>query len=203
MALTRGRLIKGGLGAAAVLALGAGAAAAQTPPVAGRGPFGMGRGLGPGMAAGAGVGMGFGGASDALLERLGLTAEQLYAERRAGKSLAQIAQAKGVDRAALITLLYDEHKARLAEVVKAGRLTQEQADAMLAVMKTRIETEVDDTTIGPPSWAGPQNGGFGIGRMGGMMGRGRSFGPPAASGQPTQPGSPFGPGYGPPWARQS
>jgi hypothetical protein len=140
-------------------------------------------------------------ASEALLKKLGLTAEQLYAERRAGKSLAQIAQAKGVDRAALIALLNDEHKTRVNEIVKAGRLTQAQADAMLAEMKTRIETEVDDTTVGPPEWAGPGNGGFGMGRMGGMMGRERGFGPPA--GQRAQPEASYGPGYGPPWARQS
>ncbi|HEV8114603.1 MAG TPA: hypothetical protein VGP53_00080, partial [Acidimicrobiales bacterium] len=45
-----------------------------------------------------------------------------------GQSVAQVAQAKGVDPAKVISALVDEAKAKLAEEVKAGRITQAQAD---------------------------------------------------------------------------
>ena len=200
MKLTRTQVLQGGLAAlAASLALGGGAVVygqtASTTPHVGP-PFGPGMRAGAGAAVrpmaelGAGPAAGFGVASDALLNQLGMTADQLRAERQAGKSLAQIAQARGVSEDALVALLTGEHKAALDAAVTAGRLTQAQAEQALATMQARIATAVDRTEVGPPEWAGPTNGGLGLG-----MGRGFARG--------AAPGTVPGPGFGPPWSRQA
>lgn len=88
---------------------------------------------------GGGGGFGFwGGGSrvvfDAAAEALGLTPEQLFAERRAGNNLADIAEAEDVDP----QTVYDAMNAARVETVRQaieqavedGRLTQEQADWM-------------------------------------------------------------------------
>jgi hypothetical protein len=168
MTFTRGRLIKGSLGAAAVLVAGgavAGTVWAQSTPQAtpwampGRmgggmmGPDMMGPGMmgsGPGGPMGLGTEMGTGMLlSTSVLTRLGMTADQVLVERQAGKSLTQIAQAKGVDRAALVSAIVDEHKGFMAAHVTAGQLTQAQLDTMVGLMKQRVETAVDFTAPAP------------------------------------------------------
>ena len=69
---------------------------------------------------------------DSLAKALGLTTDELYAELNSGKTLAALAEEKGLDRAALAAKLESAHQAGLAQAVTDGVLTQEQADAMLA-----------------------------------------------------------------------
>ena len=72
---------------------------------------------------------------DAAAEALGLTPEQLFAELHSGKSLADIAEAQGVD----LKAVHEAMKAAQAEAMKQanqqavenGRLTQAQADWLL------------------------------------------------------------------------
>ena len=72
---------------------------------------------------------------DTAAETLGLTPEELFAELRAGKSPAEIAEEQGVD----VEALYDAMNAARGEAmqqaiqqaVEDGRITQEQADQML------------------------------------------------------------------------
>jgi uncharacterized membrane protein len=124
-------LLLAGLGGAALVF-----AQEPTPPVpfgwhgGGRGGFG-GRGMG---------GFGWTGGSpwtmfDTAAETLGLIPEELFAELRAGKSLAEIAEEQGVE----VEEVYDAASAARAEAipeaieqaVEDGTLTQEQADWML------------------------------------------------------------------------
>ena len=63
---------------------------------------------------------------------LGMTREQLRAELRSGKSLAQIAQAKGKSVDGLVAAMLAPAKARLAKAVENGHLTKDRADAILA-----------------------------------------------------------------------
>jgi hypothetical protein len=121
--------------------------------------------------------------SNAVLTKLGMTADQVLAERRAGNSLAQIAQAKGVGKDALIATILDEHKAVLDGQVTAGRLTQAQADAMQTRMATGVARMVDE--VGPGAGAG-----FGPGRGPRMTGQGAD---------PGMMGHGFGPGGFGPW----
>jgi hypothetical protein len=117
---------------------------------------------------------------------LGMTVDQLHAERVAGKSLAEIAKAKGVKTDALVSAMVESRKATLDARVKAGTLTQAQADAALATMKAQISQSVDRTEVGPNRPADGQSLGLAFGR--GAMGR--QFGP--------QDGTGFGP-RGPRW----
>lgn len=63
---------------------------------------------------------------------LGLTREQLRAELKSGKSLAQVAQAQGKSVDGLVSAMLAPAKARLAKAVESGRLTKTRADEILA-----------------------------------------------------------------------
>lgn len=113
---------------------------------------------------------------DALANALGLTTDELYAELNSGKTLAALAEEKGLDRAALVAELESTHQAGLAQAVADGVLTQEQADAMLSHMAGRYEWMLD-------------NMGAGYGMMGGRGGMmGGSFGRQGRNGQFTPGG---------------
>lgn len=92
---------------------------------------------------------------------LGISEADLVAELQAGKSIADVASAKGVDLDTVIDALYADLKAHIDAHVAEGKLTQEQADARLADAKTRITTLVNT--------AGPLRG-KGMGGKGGHMG---------------------------------
>lgn len=98
--------------------------------------------------------------NEELLTLLKLDATKLEEELKAGKSLAEVAQAQGVSIDEVTSLLVKQHEERLAEAVKAGKLTQEQADKakenIQSVVKKMLEhkftgdvskkTVVDQTT---------------------------------------------------------
>jgi hypothetical protein len=118
-------LLLAGLGGAAFVL-----AQEPTPPI----PFGWhggGRGWGGFAWAGGGPWKMF----DTAAEALGMTPEELFAELRAGKSPAEIAEERGVE----IETVYDAVSAARSEVmqqaieqaVEDGRLSQEQADWLL------------------------------------------------------------------------
>ncbi|WP_312114478.1 hypothetical protein [Brevibacillus reuszeri] len=83
-----------------------------------------------------------------LLSLLKLDADQLQEELKAGKSLAEIAKAQGVDTDDVVALLVKEQEAKLAEAVKAGKLTQEQADKMTENASERLKEQVENTHTG-------------------------------------------------------
>ena len=116
-----------------------------------------------------------------------MTREQLIAERQAGKSLLQIALAKGKTEQQLVSTILAAKRADLDKLVAAGTLTQAQADLMYQNMQQTVPQAVNRTTIGGmmgngnatpgdcPMWDGdetPANGQQQFGR-GGMMGGGR------------------------------
>jgi DNA-binding CsgD family transcriptional regulator len=95
-----------------------------------------------------GRGHGFGGKwhlkdNAELLALLKIDAEKLKEEWKAGKSLAEIAAAQGVSTEAVIELLTKQHEAKLAEAVKAGKLTQEQAEKFKANWENRVKQMVE------------------------------------------------------------
>lgn len=174
----------------AVAALGAGVAFAQTPtPNSGFGWMmgGTGQtGYGPGMMGGRGGMMG-GNAQNgdgwewmnamhqwmttsggmhtfvwnALAEKLGLTSDELYAEVNSGKTIAQVAEEKGVSRTDLVAALETAHQTSLAQAVADGYLTQEQADSILTQMAGRYEWMIDNMGTG----YGMMGGQYGVGGM--------------------------------------
>ncbi len=117
---------------------------------------GHGRGHGPGGKRGA-VGVKL--APAAVAEALGLEVGELRAEQRDGKTLARIAEGKGIPRDALLARLVTAAESRLAEEVTEGELTQEQADERKAGLAERIGALIDRAGGGPgakgPKGRGP------------------------------------------------
>ena len=106
---------------------------------------------------------------DVVAKLLGMTPEQLAAERQKGQSLVQIAATKKVTQQQLVDAIMAAKKAALDARVKAGTLTQERATFMLQQMEKATTEAVTRTTVGPP--AGRGNGGAGQGWGQGRGGR--------------------------------
>ena len=79
---------------------------------------------------------------DTAVEVLGIDAETLRDELRAGNSLADIAEANGVDPQTLIDALVAEAEAMLDQAVADGRIDAEVADARRADLDERIAARV-------------------------------------------------------------
>ena len=147
-----------------------------------------------------GQGAGFGGqgiCSDTVCKLLGVTAEEIQAQRHEGKSLVQIATTKGVSEQQLVEAILADRKAEIQARVTASTLTQEQANLMLQQMEQNVVRAINRTTIGKPEWAGANGVGQGAcnGRLQNQQG---SSG--AGNGQP---GLGTGPGNAHKWGRTS
>lgn len=125
-----------------------------------------------------GVCRGIGSMGAAIADLFGMTPDELADARNDGQSLADLAEEEGVDQQSLVDTMLAERKEMLAQAVANGRLTQEQADAMLERMTTRVQERVEDPSVGPRG-----NGGGGCGGPGGGAGAGGGcggFGGPGA-----------------------
>jgi hypothetical protein len=132
-------------------------------PAHGPGQFGRGHGFGK---------------LDAAASALGMTVDELRTALEGGKSLAAVAQEKGVAVSKVVDALVAEMKTHLAEHVASGKHTQAEVDQMLADARTRIEAFVNGTApAGGPGFGGP---GFGGPRFGGP-GKGGHHGPPGGA----------------------
>lgn len=101
---------------------------------------------------------------NSLAEKLGLTADELTSQVNDGKTLAQIAEEKGVEVKDLAAIMETGMQAGLEQAVKDGKLTQEQADLMLKNMAGQYEwmiTNMGAGMMGPSagSMMGPGSGG--------------------------------------------
>jgi lambda repressor-like predicted transcriptional regulator len=175
------------LGAAALVAfsLVIPYARAQGPLDWGDGGFGSGfsmdmhRGMmsggnfGPGFDMGPGRMMGIGGPENSLLsitaEKLGMTPDELMAELQAGKSIADVAKEKNVSIETIVEAVLTSRSDRMNQMVTSGQMTQEQADAMLAQMKTHLTEQINVQGL-PQGRGGFFGGPGGHEGMGGMMG---------------------------------
>jgi len=124
---------------------------------------------------------------DVVAKALGMTADELHTALDGGKSIAAIAKDKGIDVAKIADALVADLKVHLDADVKAGKLTQAQADQMLANCTARISDFLNGTApAGGPGDGGPGGrGGFGgPGHHGGGPGGpdGQSGAPAAGSG---------------------
>ena len=89
---------------------------------------------------------------------LGMTEADLVTELQSGKSIADVATAKGVDIAKVTDALYADLKAHLDAEVAAGEHTQAEADAKLADAKTRIAEMVNKAGLPMRGKGGPGRG---------------------------------------------
>ena len=106
--------------------------------------------------------------ADAAAEALGMTKDELIEAHKDGNSLAEVADAQGMDLEDFKAALLDLVKAQLGEVVAEGDLTQEQADDIFQRTEENIDSIVDAEGCG---------GGFGgmhdgPGEFGGPFGDG-------------------------------
>jgi hypothetical protein len=102
---------------------------------------------------------GFFGSIGAAADYLGLSDAELRTQLESGKSLAQIAQAQGKSVSGLVDAIVAAAKQRLDNAVAAGRLTQAQANDMLADLRGRIRNLVN-LTLAKPGELGPPMFGF-------------------------------------------
>lgn len=109
---------------------------------------------------------------NALAEKLGLSSDELTAAVNSGKTLAQVAEEKGVSRADLVAVLETAHKDSLAQAVTDGALTQDQADTMLAQMAGRYDWMLDNLGSGYGMMNGRGGAGGMMGAQGGQAGAG-------------------------------
>ncbi len=137
-----------------------------------QGPFGPG---GPG---GHFRGMGLREMAGAAAKTLGMTSQELMTQLRSGKTLAEIAQSKNVSTDTLVKDIVAAVDDELATAVKAGRITQAQADTVKSTLTQRVTDLVNGKL--------PAGGfGGGMGHWGGGPGSWRSGMP----GAPTTPPS--------------
>jgi polyhydroxyalkanoate synthesis regulator phasin len=81
---------------------------------------------------------------DAAAEALGMEADELAQQLRDGRTLAQVAEERGVPVQTVIDALVAEVAEHLDEAVADGRLTREQADERLAEATERITDRVNN-----------------------------------------------------------
>lgn len=105
-----------------------------------------------------GMGPRWGGAAGSLVTvaaaQLGMTPAELLVELQAGKTIAQVAGEKGVAVETIVEAFVAGRAEQLAQLVANGQLTQEQADAMLATMRTNVTARLSE----PWSAGGPGQG---------------------------------------------
>ena len=94
---------------------------------------------------------------------LGMTEAELHVQLETGKSLADVAKAKGKSVDDLEKALAAEMKKTLEAAVKAGRLTQAQANELQARMTEHLDDLVNGTGMGGHGMGGPGMGGPGMG----------------------------------------
>jgi hypothetical protein len=105
----------------------------------------------------------------ALAVKLGMAVEELESQLVEGKTIWQIAEAKGLSEDETNALMQDAHKTALDQMVAEGKITQAQAD-LIAQHGTRMMGRRGGCPMGDND-EGASNGGRG-GMMGGrgMMG---------------------------------
>ncbi|MGC8874661.1 MAG: hypothetical protein ACP5SI_09500 [Chloroflexia bacterium] len=111
----------------------------------------LGLGFGP-WGKGRGFGRGFGWGVDLIsvaAEKLGMSASDLVGALRDGKSIAQIAQEKGVDVQTIADAYIAKLEERLKQAVAEGKLGQKMADWMLEQARKQVNDWLEQTWSAP------------------------------------------------------
>jgi hypothetical protein len=89
---------------------------------------------------------------------LGMEQTALVAELNTGKTIAQVAQAKGVALDKIVTAFVQPHVDWLNQAVEDGKLTQAQADQYIATMKANIAAKLSAPRASAPRGSGNGQG---------------------------------------------
>ncbi len=108
--------------------------------------------------------------SETVSDLLGLTPEEIQAERQEGKSLVEIAAAQGVSEDELVEAIMAAEEEAIQQAVGAGICIEEEAEQHLQRMEQRIRQAVNWTGSG--SAEAGEHCGYGQAGLGnGMMGQ--------------------------------
>jgi hypothetical protein len=99
----------------------------------------------------------------AAAKALGMTEADVTTAVQGGQTLAQIAATKGVAVDTLINAMVAAETTEINDAVKAGTMTQAQADQRLADLKAHETAEVNGTFVGGGHGRGGDHGGPGDG----------------------------------------
>jgi polyhydroxyalkanoate synthesis regulator phasin len=116
-------------------------------------------------------------------EKLGMTVEELQTELEADKTIADVAEAKGVELATIIDAYVAAKQEQVQQMVTDGRITQEQADKMIENLREQAQERLEGSLrfrgeFGPGcgDWNDQESttpeGTSTLGRFQGMMRRG-------------------------------
>jgi AraC-like DNA-binding protein len=130
MLVVAGAALAIGAGAGGALAAGGGGGGPETATAATNGE--------PGIAIAVDR-AGPGGPPAAIADYLGLTADELRAQLEGGKTLAQVASARGKSISGLEGVIYADAKSNLDQAVANGKLSANKEQAMLAELKSRVD----------------------------------------------------------------
>jgi len=150
------------------------AGAATTAPTAPAAPQAQGAG-GYGMRLGGVMRDAGGRLADVVAKLTGLPVDDVFAQREAGKSYADIAESKGVSSDQVVNEALDVRKAALDAKVKDGTISAETEAAALDRMETNLKARVESTD--------PADCNGGAGGMGRGQGQGRGMGRGQGGGQ--------------------
>ena len=78
-----------------------------------------------------------------VAEAIGIEEDALRAELESGQSIADVAEANGVDADVIVDLLVDQAEERIADKLEEGRITEEEAAEKLAGAEARAEERVE------------------------------------------------------------
>ena len=144
------KLINGAFAAATIMvgivAFNVGSTAAQGPNPAQTPTTQQGYGRGGGNMSGMMMRGRMGGQDNSLVTiaatTLGIERTDLVTELNGGKTIADVAKDKGMDLSKIVDAALAQRATWLQDAVKAGRITQAQADANLATMKANITAQL-------------------------------------------------------------
>jgi hypothetical protein len=80
-------------------------------------------------------------------DKLGMELTDLLTELQDDKSIADVAEEKGVDTQVIVDAYLAQVKENLDEAVTAGRITQKQADYQLQQVEQRVTDQLDKTGV--------------------------------------------------------
>lgn len=91
---------------------------------------------------------------DIIAEELGMTADELRVERLAGRSIAEIAEERGIDFEELKATVIEARAELLEKLGEDGVITEGQKNYMEQNMERRMETMMERNTVGPANGQG-------------------------------------------------
>ncbi len=86
---------------------------------------------------------------DDIAQVLGITEDELYQLRSSGKSIADIAKDKGISTEKITETILKEKKEQLDQLVKDGKITEEQRDYIMDLMDVNIKDAISNDDFGP------------------------------------------------------